>query len=275
MSAARCYACGDATGPRRVGVADLLVCGACGFAKIADGRHADDYWARTDDVQHEIDERYWTARLAVYRRALIAVERETGPGRLADLGGGVGHFAACALARGWDAYSIDVSAHAARAAAVRVGGGRSLLAAPEWMYGSCDVVTLWCVVAHVPDPRALVADALQLLRPGGRLLLTTPNFLFQAPYARLAARLGRPLDFAASDHVLHFTPASIRRVLTDAGAGRCTWAYWGVTAECLLERRLARLLVPGKRLWNRAAWSAARVGAPPLYSELHVQAAVG
>lgn len=272
MSGAVCYACEGPVRARRVGIAELLVCGACGFAKVADGQHASDYWARTDDVQHEIDERYWTARLAVYRRALLAVERETGPGRLVDLGGGVGHFAACALERGWDAYSIDVSAHAACAAAARVGQGRSLLAAPESMNGACDLVTLWCVVAHVPDPRAVLADALRLLKPGGRLLMTTPNFLFQSRYARLTARVGRPLDFVASDHVLHFTPASLDRVLADAGAGGRTFAYWGVTADCLLERRLARALVPCKRLWNWATWNAARLGATPLYSELHVQA---
>ncbi len=275
MSAALCYACDGAMRERRVGIADLLVCGACGFAKIADGRHTADYWARKDDVQHEIDERYWTARLAVYRRALLAVEQETGRGRLVDLGGGVGHFAECALGRGWDAYSVDVSPHAARAAAARVGEGRSLLAAPDSMNGSCDLVTLWCVVAHVPDPRAVLADAVRLLRPGGRLLMTTPNFLFQSRYARVAARLGRPLDFVASDHVLHFTPASIDRVLADAGAGRRTFAYWGITTDCLLERRLARVLVPCKRLWNWAAWGASRVGVPPLYSELHVQAVAG
>jgi SAM-dependent methyltransferase len=249
----------------------MLVCDQCGFGQIADGEHTSDYWARKDNVEHEVGERYWTARLAVYRRALISVERVTGPGRLVDLGGGVGHFAECALERGWDAYSVDVSEHAAAAAAARVGEARSLISTPDSMDGTCDLVTLWCVVAHVPDPRAVLADALRLLKPGGRLLMTTPNLLFQSRYAALASRLGRPLDFVASDHVLHFTPRSIDRLLADAGATRRTFAYWGVTADCLLERRLARVLVPCKRLWNRGAWALSKLGGPALYSELHVE----
>lgn len=269
-AAAPCYVCQGRMGERRVGIADLLVCGECGFGQITNGEHTPDYWARTDDVEHEVGERYWTARLAVYRRALAEVERETGPGRLIDLGGGVGYFAGWALGRGWDAYSVDVSEHAAAAAAIRVGAPRSLLAAPESMDGTCDVVTLWCVVAHVPDPRAVLADAVRLLKPGGRLLMTTPNFLFQSHYAALTKRLGRPLDFVASDHMLHFTPASIDRLLADAGTTRRKFSYWGITADCLLERRLARVLVPGKRLWNWGAWNLSRLGAPALYSELHV-----
>jgi len=266
-----CYACGAAVGERRIGAADVGVCPACGFGQVVRAEHAPDYWARTDDVRHEMEERYWMARLAVYQRALATVERVTGPGRLADLGGGVGHFAQYALERGWDAYSLDVSEHATAAAAARVGAHRSFRVAPAALAGTCDVVTLWCVIAHVPDPGLVLADALGLLKPGGRLLLTTPNFRFQAPYAWLTARLGRPLDFVASDHLLHFTAASLERVLDTAGAGRRTFTYWGTTGDCLLERRLARPLVPCKRLWNWTAWRLARRGGPALHSELQVE----
>lgn len=267
-----CYACDGRLGRRRIGVADVDVCGQCGFGRVAGASHATDYWTRTDDAAHEMEERYWEARLAVYRRALLEAERKSGRGRVVDLGGGVGHFAACALETGWDAYTIDVSPHAVEAATARVGADRSFLTAPDWLVGTCDLVTLWCVVAHVPDPRAILAGAVRLLKPSGRLLLTTPNFLFQEHYAKLTARLGRPVDFNASDHVLHFTPASLEKVLADCGAARRRFSYWGVTNDCLLERRLARVLVPCKRLWNWTAWNATRVGIRPLYSELQVEA---
>lgn len=269
---ASCYACNGPVAHRRVGIADIAVCGVCGFGRVVDAEHASDYWTRTEDLENELEERYWEARLAVYRRALVDVGRRTGPGRVVDLGGGVGHFAACALDLGWDAYTVDVSEQASRVAAGRVGPERSLLGAPQAMTGTCDLVTLWCVVAHVPDPRALVADAVRLLKPTGRLLLTTPNFRFQAPYASLSARLGRPLDFVASDHLWQFTPESIDRVLAASGARRCAFAYWGITADCLIERRLARVLVPCKRFWNWSAWHLSHVGVPPLYSELQVEA---
>jgi SAM-dependent methyltransferase len=173
---------------------------------------------------------------------------------------------------GWDAYSIDVSELAVEAAAARIGESRSLLGVPEFLVGTCDVVTLWCVVAHVPDPRAVIVDALRLLKKDGRLLLSTPNFLFQARYAALAAKIGRPIDFVAADHFMHFTPASIDRVLADAGGVRLAFAHWGITPECVLEQRLAGVLVPCKRIWNRVAFTLSQFGVAPYYSELHVEA---
>ncbi len=38
-----------------------------------------------------------------------------------------------------------------------------------------DVVFAIDVIEHVPDERQLINEALRMLRPGGRLILTTPN----------------------------------------------------------------------------------------------------
>ena len=246
-----CYACGGTTARRRIGIASLDVCRGCGFGRLADGTGSADYWERTENPEHELAERYWQARLGVFLRAAAALEQ------------------------GWDAFSADVSERAAGVAASRLGAGRSLTTVPRSLEGTCDLVTLWCVIAHVPDPRQVVADALRLLRPGGRLLLSTPNFVFQAKFARIAARLGRPVDFAASDHLLQFTPAALEKVMAAAGATSLEFVHWGSTEDCLFERRLARLLVPAKRLWNRGAWGLTRLGAPPWGSELQVEAVAG
>lgn len=267
-----CYACGGPTLYRQVGIASVAVCQSCGFGQVPDELRPADYWDRSDDVVALLDADYWSGRQVLFKRALSQMAKRSAPGRVADLGGGVGYFAACAIDMGWDAYSIDVSELAVEAATARVGESRSLLGIPEFLVGTCDVVTLWCVVAHVPDPRAVIVDALRLLKKGGRLLLSTPNFLFQARYAALAAKIRRPIDFVAADHFMHFTPAAIDRVLADAGAKRLAFAHWGITPECVLAQRLAGVLVPCKRIWNRVAFSLAQVGVPPYYSELHVEA---
>lgn len=256
---------------RRIGVRDVDVCRRCGFGRVVAGERPPDYWARTENADEELGERYWAARLPMFLRALGEVAGEAGTGRLVDVGGGTAHFAEAALAGGWDAYSYDVSEHAVQAAAARVGRERALGTVPESMAGTCDVVTLWCVLAHVPDARAVLAQARRLLKPEGRLLLSTPNFRFQAAYAALAARLGRPFDFVAHDHFSHYTPASLAILLRSCGLA-ATPAYWGVTEDCVLERGLAPLLVPAKRAWNRGAWALSRARLPRLTSELHVKA---
>lgn len=249
------------------------MCGRCGFGAVVATERPADYWDRSDSADEELNARYWAARLPVFLRALDEVARERGPGRLLDIGGGTAHFAEAALARGWDAYSYDVSEHAVKAAAERLGPARSLREVPEWMAGTCDIVTLWCVVAHVPDAPGLLREARGPLKHGGSLLLSTPNFLFQTAYAAVAAGLGRPFDFVAHDHFSHYTPRSIEILLEEAGF-RPTPAYWGVTEDCLLERRLATVLVPAKRAWNRAALTLNRLGLPRWSSELHVRAAL-
>lgn len=256
---------------RRVGVRDVDVCPACGFGAVVTGDAGADYWARKHDAAGELASDYWAARLPVYLRALDEVTGERGPGRVLDIGGGGAHFAEAALARGWDAYSSDVSEHAVRAAAARLGTERSLRSLPDAMAATCDVVTLWCVVAHVEDAADLLAEARRALKPEGLLLLSTPNFLFQAVYAALSGRLGRPLDFVAQDHISHYTPRAIEILLTTAGF-RPTQVYWGVSDVCLLEERLGAVLVPAKRVWNRAALGLNRLGLPRWSSELHVRA---
>ena len=266
-----CYVCGAEVVRRRVGGSAIGVCVQCGLGRTEEVSKASDYWTRQEVVEGERAERYWTgARTSVFRGALADLEARGGKGRLLDIGGGVGHFADIALAAGWDAYSLDVSAVAAAAAAQRIGGARSLSSIPDELAGTCDAVTLWCVIAHVADPRSILADALRALRPGGQLFLTTPNFRFQKPYAAVLHRLGRPIDFSGHDHLLHFTPDALRRTLETVGVIEWRFAFVGVTEDCVAVPRLARWVVPAKRAWNLGALGASRAGLPYVGSELQV-----
>ena len=271
--AGRCTLCGRPVGWQRVGGHRLLVCSGCGLGRLAAGLRTEDYWDRRHDLDGELSEPYWTtARTAVFTAALDRLAAEVKGRRLVDIGGGVGHFAACARDRGWDAYSLDVSPTATAAAADRLGRDRALCCLPPELVGACDAVTLWCVVAHVSDARPLLAEAARALAPGGRVLVTTPNFRFQKSYARALHLGGRSLDFVAHDHLAHFTPASLGLALAQAGLLVERFAYLGVTEDCLLDRRWAGPLVPAKRAWNWSAVQLARAGLPLLSSELQVLA---
>jgi glycosyltransferase involved in cell wall biosynthesis/ubiquinone/menaquinone biosynthesis C-methylase UbiE len=58
---------------------------------------------------------------------------------------------------------------------------------------SFDAVTMLDVLEHIPDDRAAAAEALRVLRPGGWLLVSTPNLRWHSPYHR-AMRAVCPSD---------------------------------------------------------------------------------
>ena len=269
-----CVVCGGETGRRRVGATPMRVCRRCGVGRAETDGPAVDYWTSRGGAEES--NHYWTeARTSVFKGALQLLAAETRGRRLLDLGGGVGHFAACALEAGWDAYSADVSEVAVAAAAARLGPERSLRDVPPPLTGSFDAVTLWCVVAHTTDAKALLGAAARALRPGGTIFLTTPNFRFQQWYVAALGRLDRPVDLRHHDHVLHFSTAGIGRALADAGVREHRFVYVGVTEECVAEPRLKSVLVPAKRVWNRLAITGAKAGLPLLSSELQVLGTVG
>ena len=50
--------------------------------------------------------------------------------------------------------------------------------------GAFDLVTMFDVMEHIPEDRAAMAEALRVLRPGGALLVSTPNEYWRFPYYR-------------------------------------------------------------------------------------------
>lgn len=99
------------------------------------------------------------------------------PGRLLEVGSGSGRFLARMHRAGWRVQGTDFDPAVAR----RVGEKYGLqidvgdLGALEYPGGTYDVVALSQVIEHVPDPLALLKECARVLRPGGRMVLSTPN----------------------------------------------------------------------------------------------------
>lgn len=126
-----------------------------------DGRHRDRTTERErhiDDVKLEID----------------FVNRQP-PGRILDVGCGLGFFLS-AIDEGWEKHGVEVSGFAAAHAGSwgRVFHGTLKEAGYEDSY--FDIVVCHHVIEHVEDPVALVNEIHRILRPGGWLVLGTPDF---------------------------------------------------------------------------------------------------
>jgi SAM-dependent methyltransferase len=102
---------------------------------------------------------------------------ERNPGALLDVGCGLGAFAADMQRRGWSARGTDFDAKAAwhvsknHGFPVDVGELREI-AYPDNRF---DAVTARHVIEHIREPVGFLRECWRILRPGGRLVLVTPN----------------------------------------------------------------------------------------------------
>lgn len=151
-----------------------------------------------------------------FRRCLSRIEsaaRPPGP-RVLDVGAAGGSFLAVAREKGYQVAGCEPSSWMCGFARERYGlelrpGTLFELDAPP---ASFDLLTLFDVIEHTPDPASVLRRAHDLLAPGGVLGLSYPD------YGSLAARLmGRLWVFLLTVHLFYFTRVSMRRLLASAG----------------------------------------------------------
>jgi SAM-dependent methyltransferase len=169
-------------------------------------------------------------------------------GRLLDVGAATGFFVEQANAIGWDAVGIEPSQWAADYARTELGvdvqtGDLATIRFPDAAF---DVVTLWEVIEHLPDPAVTLREVRRILRPGGHLILSTPDA------GSLAARLSgkRWLGWRkVPEHLFFFDRSNLDRLLVQEGfePARHRYASLTVSAGFAVERGLALLGLFGGR----------------------------
>jgi SAM-dependent methyltransferase len=192
-----------------------------------------------------------------HRKRLRLIERYAAGGTLVDVGSGAGGFVAEVAARPhWQAIAVEPDVQAAatcqRTGAQVVNAPWEEAALPD---ASADVITFWEVIEHLYDPRRALAEAHRVLRPGGLIVISTPN------RASLDARLFGPywVGYEVPRHLNIFSRDSLAALLVDCGF------------------RVAEVAAPGGaffafntslrfwlRSWGASGWAERAVFSPPL-----------
>jgi 2-polyprenyl-3-methyl-5-hydroxy-6-metoxy-1,4-benzoquinol methylase len=154
----------------------LFQCTNCGTLRLEPRSSAKDRDDRAYGAGYRagLDPHKSTRLYQLFRQCIP--EPPTPGARLLDCGCGEGTFLARAQRDGWDAIGFDTDTEAVTLARQR--GVPALVADAGRMPdlpGAFDVVTLWDVIEHIPDPARTVAALRSVLRSGGKVLTLTPN----------------------------------------------------------------------------------------------------
>jgi 2-polyprenyl-3-methyl-5-hydroxy-6-metoxy-1,4-benzoquinol methylase len=203
-------------------------CSRCGLGWVSPRLHpaglkeiykSDRYWRSPSPktqgyTDYRADERLY---LDTFRKRLNFVLRD-GPksGRALDVGCAAGFCMAGLRELGFETHGLEVSETIGSHAREYFGFDTVYIGTLEsspYPDAHFDLITMWDVVEHVPDPVALLVKARQLLKPGGLLVIETQDI-----DSRFARTLGpRWHHYKHEEHIYHFTPSTVRTLLGRAG----------------------------------------------------------
>jgi SAM-dependent methyltransferase len=131
-----------------------------------------------DQTEKSGNNENWEATEETFSKYLEILERfQPGKGRLFDVGAATGVFIEMAQKKGWDASGIELLSHSTEVGdyqrKLRIAQGNF----EEYQGGEeCfDVISFWDVLEHFAHPDLAMQNAERLLKPGGILVINTPD----------------------------------------------------------------------------------------------------
>ncbi len=173
-------------------------------------------------------------RERLWRRRLSKIQSTRKPGSLLDVGAGIGQFLALAQNTYSEVYGTEVSSTGVAIAKERyhLDLFHGTLDGVLSLHKTFDNITLFHVLEHVPDPKAMLKTCYSLLSPDGILVIAVPNevaslrgfkrrLFSKLQQTKNTGALGLPrltLDGSIGEiHLSHFSPVVLRRLLEATG----------------------------------------------------------
>ena len=153
-------------------------------------------------------------RELTFAKTLKIIHKYARNGKILDIGTAGGSFLQSAKKQGWDVYGCELNKWLCNWAKENYGIEVQQGTVFEQNYedNQFDVVTLWDVLEHVPDPKKVLEECHRILKPNGILVVNYPDI-----GSWIAKVMGRKWFFYLSVHLYYFTPKTMRKILRLSG----------------------------------------------------------
>lgn len=203
---------------------NIVSCTACGF-KFTNPRPLESdlgaYYQSADYISHSntrkglISKLYQRVRNYTLGKKLRLINKlNNGPGTILDIGCGTGEFLNVCKRAGWITKGIEPDAGARNYGISQYGlDVADEDALKSLTNASCDIISMWHVLEHVPHLNARIEEVKRLLKDKGTIIIAVPNCS-----SKDAVKYGS--FWAAYDvprHLYHFTPKDMRTLIDKHG----------------------------------------------------------
>lgn len=220
-----------------MGTQQIVRCSHCGLAyvnpRIKSNIVVNAYSEANDSLYASQAE----GRINTFKESLKFIEKyHPKKGKILDIGAASGFFLKVAKDAGWETSGVEPSkwssSYANNNYKVKVKQGT--LSEAKFKSNYFDVITMWDVLEHVPDPTLELKEVYRILKPGGMLVINYPDF--GTPMAKIA---GSKWWFLLSVHLFYFDSKSLTKLLQKTGFNGATFkSYW----QSLSLGHLAKML---------------------------------
>ena len=149
-----------------------------------------------------------------YHELLDEFEKYRKHNKILDVGCGIGYFLEVAQERGWEVYGTEYTDKAVEICekkGIQVEQGK--LNPEDFDIESFDIITSFEVLEHINNPIEEINNFYSLLRKGGLVYLTTPNF-----NSLLRYRLKEAYNVITyPEHLSYYTPKTINKLFKSIG----------------------------------------------------------
>lgn len=206
----------------------IVSCNKCGF-KFTNPRPAEaglgKYYQSEEYVSHSGTKKglvnklyHWVRSYALGKKLQLINSHASrfipNTSQLLDIGCGTGEFLNVCKQAGWNVMGIEPDARAREFGSKAYGiDVREESALKTLANESCDIITMWHVLEHVPLLNERVGELKRLIRPDGKIIVAVPNC--NSADAKTYGRFWAAYDLPR--HLYHFAPSDVRSLFSRHG----------------------------------------------------------